>query len=106
MDFVQPPRAVTMQLVAGRGHYESVIARVLDATRSVWIATANLKELMVEDARVHPGRRRSARRSTYRSVIEIFDELVASGVELRILHAGYPSRAFREEFDRHKRLVS
>ena len=27
------------------------------------------------------------------------------GVELRILHASLPSRAFRNEFDRHRRLV-
>ena len=27
------------------------------------------------------------------------------GVELRILHASLPSRAFRDEFDRHRRLV-
>ena len=33
----------------------------MEARRSVWIATANLKELMVEDHRAVPGRRRTLR---------------------------------------------
>ena len=49
--------------MAGRGHYEAVIEPVLEATRSVWIATANLKELMVEDSRARPGRRRTLGRA-------------------------------------------
>ena len=93
------PRA--LELVAGRGHYERVIRAVLDAERSVWIATANLKELMVQGPVVALGRRRNS----YRSVLEAFDELAQRGVELRILHASLPSRPFRDEFDRHKRLV-
>src|SRR5882757_6529323 len=92
-----------MQLLAGRGHYDAVVRAVLEARQSVWIATANLKELMVEDTRAVPGRARTAR-PRYRSVLEHFDELSAKGIELRILHASPPSRAFRAEFDRHRRL--
>ncbi len=110
MDFVRPRRLVPLQLVAGRGHYESVIGAVIEAQRSVWIATANLKELMVEDARAVPGRRRSAPRGAggrgrhFRSVLSVFDEMAARGVELRLLHAGVPSRPFRQELRRHPRL--
>ncbi len=83
-----------MQLVGGRGHYQAVIARVIQAKTSVWIATANLKELMVE------GRRRSARsRTRYQSVLEVFADLAKRGVELRILHATRPSGPFRDRFD-------
>ena len=100
MDFVVPLRLKSVELVAGRGHYERVVKAVLEARRSVWIATANLKELMVEPALRMPGRR-----ADYRSVLAVFDELAARGVELRILHASLPSRPFRDEFDRHRRLV-
>lgn len=99
--FVRPERRVSLQLVAGEGHYEAVVEAVLAARTSVWIATANLKELMVE----RKGLRRS-RRGSYRSVLEVFDELAERGVELRILHASMPSRAFRRQFDRHPRLVA
>ncbi|HMI90695.1 MAG TPA: hypothetical protein VK509_04995, partial [Polyangiales bacterium] len=94
MDFVRALSGSSFELVSGRGHYERVISAVLGARRSVWIATANLKELMVEPAMRMPGRR-----AHFRSVLAAFDELAARGVELRILHASLPSRAFRNEFD-------
>jgi phosphatidylserine/phosphatidylglycerophosphate/cardiolipin synthase-like enzyme len=108
LDFVRAGRPVTVQLVAGRGHYQAVIAAVTAAERSVWIATANLKELMVEDGRARPGARRTLRRKAggYRSVLAVFDELAARRVELRILHASPPSRPFRTELRRWPRLRS
>ena len=72
----------------------------MEARRSVWIATANLKELMVEDHRARPGRRRTMRvgrgsAAAYRSMLDVFAELAGRGVELRILHAAQPSGPFR-----------
>lgn len=101
LDFVSPARLVRTRFVSGRGHYEAVVRAVMEAKVSVWIATANLKELMVEEARAKmPGRR-----ARYRSMLEVFDELAEAGVDLRILHAGFPSQAFRDAFDAHPRLV-
>lgn len=92
---------MALSLVAGRGHYECVVKAAMNAERSLWISTANLKELMVEDERARPGRRRtSGGKGEYRSVLRVFDELVARGVEIRILHASPPSRPFREELRR------
>jgi phosphatidylserine/phosphatidylglycerophosphate/cardiolipin synthase-like enzyme len=104
LDFTRAERGMRMRLLSGRGHYDTVVRTVMEADRSVWIATANLKELMVEDGRAVPGRARAAARSTYRSVLKVFDDLAKRKVELRILHASPPSRAFRAEFDRHPRL--
>ena len=105
MDFVRQHRPVNLALVAGRGHYESVVKAAMNAERSLWIATANLKELMVEDERVRPGKRRAVgRQGEYRSVLAVFEELVARGVEIRILHASEPSRPFREEMRRRPSL--
>lgn len=103
-DFTRASRSVSLRLTSGRGHYETVVRAVMDARRSVWIATANLKELMVEDGRAVPGRARTSSSRAYRSVLKVFDELARKQVELRILHASPPSRPFREEFDRHPRL--
>ena len=103
MDFVRPSRSVALKFVAGRGHYETVIAAVKNARTSVWIATANLKELMIEDTRWSLRRRRRGSTS-YRSVIEVFDELTTAGVDIRLLHAAPPSRPFREELARHRAL--
>ncbi len=106
LDAVTPARPVALELIAGRGHYERVIAAVREAHTSIWIATANVKELMVEDGRAAPGRRRSLRRASYVSILALLDELAARGVELRLLHAEIPSRPFRTELARHPRLVA
>lgn len=112
MDFVEPARTFALELVGGRGHYERVVRAAMEARHSVWIATANLKELMVEDHRAVPGRRRTLRtgaragagRSAYRSILEVFDDLAGRGVELRILHASPPSRAFRATLAKSPKL--
>jgi phosphatidylserine/phosphatidylglycerophosphate/cardiolipin synthase-like enzyme len=106
VDVVAPPRAVTLELVGGRGHYERVIAAIREAHTSVWIATANVKELLIEDGRAAPGRRRSLRRSPYISILATLDGLATRGVELRLLHAELPSRPFRESLARYPRLVA
>jgi phosphatidylserine/phosphatidylglycerophosphate/cardiolipin synthase-like enzyme len=106
LDLVAPPRAIALELIAGRGHYERVISAVLNAHTSVWIATANVKELMIDDGRASPGRRRNLRRASFVSVLARLDELAARGVELRLLHAELPSRPFRDQLAGHPRLIA
>jgi phosphatidylserine/phosphatidylglycerophosphate/cardiolipin synthase-like enzyme len=110
MDFIEPARPFALELVGGRGHYERVVRAAMEARHSVWIATANLKELMVEDHRAVPGRRRTVRAggrsaAAYRSILEVFDELAGRGVELRILHATPPSGPFRATLARRPALA-
>ena len=83
------------RLVWGREHFDVVVEGVRKAKVSVWIATANLKDLHVPSR----GRRR------YGSMLEEFDSLARAGVSLRILHASLPSRPFRDSFDRYARLT-
>jgi phosphatidylserine/phosphatidylglycerophosphate/cardiolipin synthase-like enzyme len=92
---------VPFRLLRDREHYEAVMETVLAARQSVWVATANLKDVMVEDPRPARGRRRG-----YRSVLAAFAEMARRDVELRVLHASPPSRAFRRSFDAHPELVA
>jgi len=94
MDLVGTQRGVPVRLLAGEGHHQVVVERALEARCSVWIATANLKEMLIRG----PG-------GSYRSVLEHFDRMAGRGVDLRILHGALPSRAFRASFDRFERLV-
>lgn len=93
LDSTWPPRKVSLQLVAGQGHYDTVIRAVLSATCSVWISTANLKDMMIRSG------------GSYASILSSLDRLAQQGVELRILHAKLPSQSFRQTFDQHPRLV-
>lgn len=91
-------RAVQAELLSGIELYREVILRRLAGAReSVWISTANVKEMYVE---------RPERDGEYRSILELFEELCGRGVELRLLHAELPSRPFRASFDRIKALWS
>jgi phosphatidylserine/phosphatidylglycerophosphate/cardiolipin synthase-like enzyme len=86
---------IEARLLAGRELYDEVVLdKLANARESVWIATANVKEMYVENG----GR--------YVSILELFSGLAQRGVELRILHAELPSRPFRAAFDKRRRLVA
>jgi phosphatidylserine/phosphatidylglycerophosphate/cardiolipin synthase-like enzyme len=87
-------RTLAADLLFGDDLYRVVIGeRLAHARESVWIATANLKAMLVEqDGEFVP-------------VAELFERLARRGVDLRLLHAELPSRPFRAEFDRRRRLV-
>jgi len=104
VDFVRPVRPIELRFVAGLGHYETVIKAIREARTSVWIATANVKGLMVEDTRWTSRGRRPGRRA-FRSIVDVLGELEAAGIEIRLLHAGTPSRAFRQELARRPRAA-
>ena len=74
-------------------HYSEVIARMAKARRSLWIATADLKDLYVKTA---------AKDSI--PFLEVLSRLVQRGVEVRLLHAKEPGQPFREDFDRYPAL--
>jgi phosphatidylserine/phosphatidylglycerophosphate/cardiolipin synthase-like enzyme len=78
-----------------------LVQRIIVGARvSVWIATANVKELRVEA----PIGSRARARGKFVSFLDLLQDLAARGVELRLLHAGVPSRAFRAELEAHDAL--
>ncbi|HRI66107.1 MAG TPA: phospholipase D-like domain-containing protein [Polyangium sp.] len=94
-------RRVELKLIRDREHYDVLVQRVIAKARvSLWIATANVKELRIEA----PVGSRARARGRYVSFLDLLADLAARGVELRLLHAGVPSRMFRAELDRHDKL--
>ena len=87
-------RAIAADLLSGDELYrEVVLAKLANARESVWISTANVKAMFVEQG------------GQFKPILDLFAKLEARGVELRLLHAELPSRPFRAAFDRKKRLV-
>ncbi len=85
-------RRIDAALIADAAHYEELVCQlILKARLSVWIATANLKDLHVEA----PIGTRARARGAFVSMYERLTELAAAGVEVRILHGGVPSGPFR-----------
>jgi phosphatidylserine/phosphatidylglycerophosphate/cardiolipin synthase-like enzyme len=94
-------RAAEVRLLADADHYDTLIARELpDARVSLWIATANVKDLHVEA----PLGSRARARGRYVSILETLDGLAARGVELRLLHGREPSPIFAARLSRMPRL--
>jgi phosphatidylserine/phosphatidylglycerophosphate/cardiolipin synthase-like enzyme len=94
-------RRAAIELVQDRQHYDSVILRAISEARvSVWIATANLKDIHVEA----PIGTRARAAGRYLSMTERFEELCRRGVEVRILHGAPPSRPFRASLAKRKSL--
>jgi phosphatidylserine/phosphatidylglycerophosphate/cardiolipin synthase-like enzyme len=81
-------------------HYDFIVRALADAQVSLWIATANLKDVRLEA----PIGSVARARGRYVSIAERFKDLAARGVELRVLHGALPSRPFRESLTRQKGL--
>jgi phosphatidylserine/phosphatidylglycerophosphate/cardiolipin synthase-like enzyme len=87
-------RPIDAELLQGSELYREVVLNKLrHARESVCIATANVKDMHIE------------RDGKFASVLQLFDEMAARGVDLRLLHAELPSRPFRASFDARSRLV-
>lgn len=95
-------RTARVELVVDRDHYATLVQKaVLSARVSIWIATANLKDMHVEA----PVGSVARARGRYVSLLDTFAGFVRDGVEIRILHASPPSRPFRASLERHARLT-
>jgi phosphatidylserine/phosphatidylglycerophosphate/cardiolipin synthase-like enzyme len=94
-------RTARVELLADRRHYDDVVLKaILGARVSLWIATANLKDVHVEAPLGSVARSRGR----YVSLIERFQGLVQRGVEIRILHGALPSGPFRESLAKQRGL--
>ena len=83
-----------LEFITDREIYQRVlIERVPKASRMVWLATADLKDL-----HVHKGR-------AMVPFLETLADLAGANVALRLLHAKEPGPAFRKDFDRYPALI-
>jgi phosphatidylserine/phosphatidylglycerophosphate/cardiolipin synthase-like enzyme len=81
-----------VSLVVDAAHYETLVMGVIaKAKTSIWIATANAKEMRIEA----PIGSTARARGRYASILETLGALAKRGVEIRLLHATTPSRPFR-----------
>jgi phosphatidylserine/phosphatidylglycerophosphate/cardiolipin synthase-like enzyme len=88
-----------VDLIVDRRHYDEVVRRALSETRvSLWIATANLKDVHVEA----PIGSVARARGRFISITDHFQSLSRAGVEIRILHGALPSRPFRDALQKSR----
>ncbi len=81
------------QYIANEDHYEKVIERIKDCKKTLWIGTADIKDLYVKDGR------------DTKPLLEVLSDLAKAGVAIRLIHAKEPGPAFREDFDKYPALI-
>ena len=74
-----------IKYIADESHYKEVLMLVSQAMRTVWIGTADIKDLYVDD----------------KPFLALLASLLKKGVEVRLIHAKEPGTAWREDHERH-----
>ncbi len=76
--------------IADEAHFKDILSRVPLVRRTLWIGTADIKDLYIDD----------------RPFLGILADLVSKGREVRLIHAKEPGPNFRGDFDRYPILFT
>ena len=79
--------------IANEAHYDQVIERIKTVKKTLWIGTADIKDLYVKDGR------------GTKPLLEVLSDLAKKGVSIRLIHAKEPGPAFRQDFDKYPALI-
>ena len=77
-----------IEYIADTDHYNKVLAKVANVKQSLWIGTADIKDLHVKVG------------ETTKPFLAVIALLIRRGVEVRLIHAKEPGPNFRADFDR------
>jgi phosphatidylserine/phosphatidylglycerophosphate/cardiolipin synthase-like enzyme len=84
----------TVHFITDRDIYNKVVLEEIPrAERFIWIGTSDMKDLYVsKKGRMVP-------------FLEVLSDCAKRGVEIRLIHAKEPGRAFRADFDKYPALI-
>lgn len=77
------------QYISNSAHYKEVLLRVQSVNKTLWIGTADIKDLYVELGKEK------------KPFLALIAQLIRRGVEVRLIHAKEPGSNFREDFDKY-----
>lgn len=69
-------------------HYEKVLSKCKDVKHTLWIGTADIKDVYIES------------KGEKIPFLKLMALLIRKGVEIRLIHAKEPGPNFREDFDK------
>ncbi len=79
--------------ISNEEHYEKVVEKIKTVKETLWIGTADIKDLYVKSGR------------STKPLLAILSDLTKHGAEIRLIHAKEPGPAFREDFDKYPLLL-
>lgn len=81
-----------LKYISDKAHYTEVLVCVPKVKRSIWIGTADVKDLYVKVG------------SEAKPFLAVLAQLIKKRVEFRLIHAKEPGPVFREDFDKYPAL--
>lgn len=78
-----------LQYISNSAHYKDVLLRVKSVKHTLWIGTADIKDVYIE-----AGKEKMP-------FLALIAQLIKHGVEVRLIHAKEPGPNFREDFDKY-----
>ena len=75
--------------ISNFAHYKEVLSRVSSVKHTLWIGTADIKDLYVDVGK------------DKKPFLALISQLIRRGVEVRLVHAKEPGPNFREDFDKY-----
>lgn len=78
-----------LQYISNFAHYKDVLLRVKSVKHTLWIGTADIKDVYIE-----AGKEKMP-------FLALIAQLIKRGVEVRLIHAKEPGPNFREDFDKY-----
>lgn len=81
------------QYISNEEHYDLVIEKIKSVKKTLWIGTADIKDLYVKVG------------TSTKPLLEILSDIAKSGVAIRLIHAKEPGKAFRDDFDKYPELI-
>ena len=87
------PAQPATRYIRDEAHYAEVLLRAREVKKTLWIGTADLKDVFV------------MRGKTARPFLGEIADLIEQGVSVRLIHAKEPGPNFRKDFDRYPALV-
>ena len=80
--------------ISNSSHYPQVLEKARTVRRTLWIGTADIKDLYVKSGL-----------NNSEPFLKVLADLITRGVEIRLIHAKEPGPAFREDFDKYPILA-
>ena len=91
---VPPSKFPATRFIRDEAHYADVLLRAREVKSTLWIGTADLKDVFV------------MRGKSARPFLGEIADLIEKGVSVRLIHAKEPGPNFRKDFDRYPILAT
>ena len=78
-----------IKYISNAEHYTNVLANCKNVKHSLWIGTADIKDLYIEMGKEK------------KPFLALIAQLIRRGVEVRLIHAKEPGPNFRADFDKY-----